>query len=90
MLINTLIYSFSVLALYELIRMYSESLTDTSRNKCDLRYHFLVFLTVNFFSKISSQDYARIYFSVRKENMIFKVLFLFLFNLIARVSFLQK
>ena len=88
MLLHTFICSFAVLELYQLSKMYSESLIETSRIK--MRPFLLVsyFLTKTFFSKVSSYDTARIYFSVRKENLTFKVLFPFLFNFTFRVSFL--
>ena len=46
MLLNTLICSFAVLALYKLIRMYSELLTETSRIKMLPSLSVSYFLTV--------------------------------------------
>ena len=46
-LLNTSIYSFSVFALYKLIKMYSESLTETSRIKIRPSLSVCCFLTIN-------------------------------------------
>ena len=47
MLFNTSIYSFSVLELYKLIKMYSESLTETLRIKMQPSLSVSCFLTKN-------------------------------------------
>ena len=91
MLFSISICSFSGLALYKLIKVYSKSLIETSRIK--MRPSLLVssLLTKNVsVPKQAIWTPEEFVFPWKKKNLTFKVLFPFLFDFTVRVSFLQK
>ena len=91
MLLSISICSFSGLALYKLIKVYSKSLIETSRIK--MRPSLLVssLLTKNVsVPKQAIWTPEEFVFPWKKKNLTFKVLFPFLFDFTVRVSFLQK